>query len=99
MKTTTVPITLNIFGKEYKIACGQDERDDLIASAQHLNQQMIEVRDSGNIIGTDRIAVMAALNIVHELKALQKQSQFSGHGIGEHLAQLRLKIESVLDHP
>ena len=95
----TLPVTLNIFGKEYKIACSQDEREDLILSAQLLDQQMTEIRDSGKVIGTDRIAVMAALNITHELKALQKQSQFSGHGLGEHLAALRHKIESVLDLP
>ena len=97
MKGTTEPITLVIFGKEYKIACAKNEREDLMTSAQQLDQQMMEIRDSGRVSGSDRIAVMAALNIAHELKLLQKQGHYSDHGLGEHIAALRHKIESVLD--
>lgn len=60
-------ITIHILDKEYLIACADDERHDLQRSADYLDKKMREIRDSGKIIGSDRIAVMAALNISHEL--------------------------------
>ena len=100
MKESTLPVIVNILGKEYKISCGHDERKELINSAQQLDQQMMEIRDSGKVIGNERIAVMAALNIAHELNLLHKQGHFSGNaelGFVDHVTALRHKIESVLD--
>jgi cell division protein ZapA len=62
-------ITIHILDKEYIIACDEDERHDLQRSAEYLDKRMREIRDSGKIVGSDRIAVMAALNISHELLA------------------------------
>lgn len=62
-------ITIHILDKEYMIACDEDERHDLQRSAEYLDKRMREIRDSGKIVGSDRIAVMAALNISHELLA------------------------------
>ncbi|MCK5723446.1 MAG: cell division protein ZapA, partial [Gammaproteobacteria bacterium] len=59
-------ITIHILDKEYMIACDEDERHDLQRSAEYLDKRMREIRDSGKIVGSDRIAVMAALNISHE---------------------------------
>jgi cell division protein ZapA len=97
MNESTLPITVNIFGKEYKIACGKGEREDLLTSAQQLDQQMLEIRDTGKVVGTDRIAVLAALNLAHELKTTQKQSHYTDRGLSAHLVALRQKIESVLN--
>lgn len=60
-------VTVHILDKEYLIACPEDERHELIRSAGYLDKKMREIRDSGKIIGAERIAVMAALNISHEL--------------------------------
>ena len=60
-------ITIHILDKEYMIACSEEERHDLQRSADYLDTKMREIRDSGKIVGSDRIAVMAALNISHEL--------------------------------
>jgi len=60
-------ITIHILDKEYLIACDEDERHDLQRSAEYLDKKMREIRDTGKIVGSDRIAVMAALNISHEL--------------------------------
>ena len=60
-------ISVRILEKEYQVACPADERDDLLRSAEMLNRKMREIRDSGKVIGLDRIAVMAALNITNEL--------------------------------
>jgi len=63
------PITLDvtILGREYRVACKEAERDELLHAVQFLDNRMREIRDSGKIAGTERIAVMAALNIAHEL--------------------------------
>lgn len=97
MKESTLPVTVNIFGKEYKIACSKGEREDLLNSAQQLDQQMLEIRDTGKVVGTDRIAVLAALNFAHELKSAQKESDYVDRGLSTHLVALRHKIESVLN--
>ena len=62
-----LPINISILDKEYKIACPSGEQSALLASAEYLDNKMREVRDSGSIIGSERIAVITALNIAHEL--------------------------------
>lgn len=60
-------VTVKILEKEYHVTCPAEERAALVDSAEYLNRKMREIRDSGKVIGLDRIAVMAALNIVNEL--------------------------------
>lgn len=62
---TTVEV--NILDKEYLVACPDDQREALRSSARHLDAKMREIRASGKVFGTERIAVMAALNITHEM--------------------------------
>lgn len=61
---------VHILDREYRVSCPDDERDALLASARYLDEQMRTIRETGKIIGLERIAVMAALNITHEM--LQK---------------------------
>lgn len=97
MKQEVSPITVQILGKEYKIACTEDERDILINSAQQLDEQMREIKDTGKVIGSDRIAVMAALNLAHELNQIQTQKTSVSQELADHLANLRRKIQNVLE--
>lgn len=60
-------MTVHIMGKEYMVSCSEEERSALQASADYLDKKMREIRDTGKVLGTDRIAVMAALNITYEL--------------------------------
>jgi len=60
-------VTVRLLDKEYQVACPEDEREALIESADLLNRKMKEIRDSGKVVGVDRIAVMAALNLSHEM--------------------------------
>lgn len=62
---TTVEV--NILDKEYLVACPPEQRDALRESARHLDAKMREIRATGKVFGTERIAVMAALNITHEM--------------------------------
>ncbi len=71
-------VTVHILDKEYCIACPNDERANLESAARYLDGKMREIRSGGKVIGADRIAVMAGLNITHELlHKQQKQDQQS----------------------
>jgi cell division protein ZapA len=94
---------VKLLDKEYAVACPPDAREALLDSARLLDSKMREIRDSGKIIGTERIAVMAALNLAHEL-LLQRdmQSVQSGKaGISDdiryRLRMLQERIEAVLE--
>jgi cell division protein ZapA len=88
-----------IMGKEYRIACDLEEQDDLIHSARQLDVQMRKMRDSGKITGPDRIAVMAALNLAHELQLMKTQNAALNQRLSECLTKLSRKIENVLENP
>ena len=60
-------VTIRILEKEYQVACPVEEKPDLMAAADMLNRRMREIRDSGKVVGLDRVAVMAALNLANEL--------------------------------
>jgi cell division protein ZapA len=64
-------------GKEYRIACPDEEKDNLRASADLLNEKLDEIKDQGSVIGTERIAIMTALNMSHEI--LHNQSLVTEH--------------------
>ena len=60
-------VDVNIMGREFKVACSDDEREGLITAVNYLDKKMREIRDTGKIVGIERIAIMAALNLAHEL--------------------------------
>ncbi|HCL38283.1 MAG TPA: cell division protein ZapA, partial [Marinobacter hydrocarbonoclasticus] len=67
MSQTPTTVEVRILDKEYLVACPQEEQEALLRAARHLDTKMREIRSSGKVFGTERIAVMAALNITHEL--------------------------------
>ena len=88
---------MRILEKEYIVACGPDERTDLLDSAEILNKSMREIRDSGKIAGLDRIAVMAALNLAHEVLKLRARDTGADHETGHRIKALRERVESALE--
>jgi len=89
-------ITIHILDKEYTIACEEEERHDLQRSADYLDTKMREIRDSGKIVGSDRIAVMAALNISHELLTQDDGTTKPDATIGTHIRSIQEKIDDAL---
>lgn len=63
----TKSLDVSIMGREFRVACPDDEQEELLAAVSYLDRKMREIRDSGKVIGVERIAIMAALNIAHEL--------------------------------
>ena len=89
-------VTVKILEKEYQVACPPDERPALVDSAEYLNRKMREIRDSGKVIGLDRIAVMAALNIVNELLQARGQDEVAEVDLAARLKAMRERVENVL---
>jgi cell division protein ZapA len=96
MSDAVKPITVTIFDKDYIVGCTEDEREALFASVQYLNDKMIEQRDNGNVIGSERIAVMAALNIAHEYLEFRRNNESMATDIGEGIARIQGKIAEAL---
>ena len=91
------PVNVTILGKEYQIACPEEEREGLIASAQMVHKNMEKIRQTGKVVGIDRIAVMAALNIAHELVQLQQDDGQDQDKINNKILQLKERVSAFLD--
>lgn len=96
MANEPVPILINIMGKELRIACPADERDELLASAKYVDAKMREMRDRGRTHNTDSLAVMTALNIAHELLQTQTMINQQDSALTGKLKRLHDKIDSAL---
>lgn len=94
MKSDTAGISVNILGKDFMVACSEEERPGLIAAAKYLDNKMEEIHNTGRVLGTERCAVIAALNITHEL--LQNQKDGIPQQMGKHIQTLRNKIDAAL---
>jgi len=97
MKTNAKPIRVHILEKEYLIACLDEEREALFASAEFLTDKMKEIRDTGKIVGADRIAVMAALNMAHELLGQKTVKDDYQLNISQRIRALQDKIDVALN--
>jgi cell division protein ZapA len=89
-------VSVRIMDKEYVVACPYDERSALLDAAEFLNERMRDIRDSGKVVGLDRIAVMAALNLAHEFLRVKDRESRVDAGAGGRVRALRERVESVL---
>ena len=90
-------VSVRILDKEYQVACPAEERTDLLDSAEILNEKMREIRDSGRIVGLDRIAVMAALNMANDLIHAKARDQELEGGISDRLKLISDRVDNVLN--
>jgi len=88
-------VTVTILDKEYQVACPPDQQQGLTDAAKYLDTQMRKIRGNGKVVGLERIAVMAALNIAHELRAQNKVQEVSALG-GEQCKRLNNKLDNAL---
>ena len=90
------PLSVRILEKEYMVACAPEERTELLDSAEFLNGRMREIRDSGKVVGLDRIAVMVALNLANDfLKQKSREVKLEGE-VGSRVKVLRERAETAL---
>lgn len=84
-------VDVNIMGREFKVACSEEEREGLIEAVNYLDKKMREIRDTGKVIGVERIAIMAALNLSHELLTTRS----GGFDIGEFKRRINSMQEQI----
>ena len=90
-------VSVRLLDREYQVACPVDERSDLLDSAEYLDAKMREVRDSGKVVGLDRVAVISALNIANELIKLRRNGGSVDVDLGSRLKGLRERVELALE--
>ena len=96
MKEPPTQVNIKILEKEYQISCPASERAALLDSAEMLNRKMREIRDTGKVIGLDRIAVMAALNMANELLHLRGRGELLEGDAKVRLQAMRERVEGAL---
>jgi cell division protein ZapA len=96
-ETALARVSVRILEKEYQFACAVDERAALLDSAEYLNAEMKKIRDSGKVIGLDRIAVMAALNMANELLKGRSRDTTLESDVVHRVRLLRERVEATLE--
>jgi cell division protein ZapA len=89
-------VNVKILDKEYQISCKADEKADLLDSAELLNKKMREIQESGKVTGLDRIAVMAALNMAHDLIQSNGKGEVLETEAAGRLQAMRKRVETAL---
>ena len=96
MSTKQAHVSIRILEKEYQVACLESEKSDLIAAAELLNRNMRDIRDRGRIVGLDRVAVMAALNLANEVIKFRARDEELNGIVGTRIESLRDKLDTAL---
>ena len=98
MSSTSEParVSVRILEKEFYVACPHDERAALLDAAEFLNSRMREIRDSGKVVGLDRVAVMAALNLANELLHIREAEAQATSSAVTRVRAARERAEAVL---
>ena len=89
-------IDINILGREFRVACPEDEQETLLSAATYLDKKMREIRDQGKVIGVERIAVMAALNMAYELLSTQLGGGFDMIEIKRRMSSMEALMDETL---
>jgi len=96
MKAAQGSMNVSILGKEFMVACPESEREGLTAAARYLDEKMREIQESGKVLGSERCAIMAALNIASELLELRTGGAPLAPEVNDKLKRLQDKIDMVL---
>jgi cell division protein ZapA len=89
--------TIRLLDKEYTVACPPEEREGLLESARLLDRKMREIRTGGKVLGSERVVVMAALNIIFELLQEKESGSSSNQEVELRLKLIQDKIDSALE--
>ena len=89
-------VEISILGRSYKIACKEGEREALLEAAAFLDAKMGEIKKAGKVSGTDRIAVMAALNIAHELLGMKLGNGFDIGQAKRRISSIEAKLDAAI---
>lgn len=89
-------LQITLMGRQYRVACAPDEQEGLLKAVDYLDRKMQEVRDNGKVIGHERIAIMAALNIAHDFLTTKVGGAFDIAEIKRRMASMETVLERAL---
>ena len=95
--STSEPVSIRILDREYTVGCEPDERDSLAAAARLLDARMREIRGGNRVAALDRVAVLAALNLAHELQQLREDTDRRSRDVKRTLDSVEQRLASLLD--
>jgi len=91
-------VVINIMGREFRVAAPEGEEKQLVASVDYLNRKMREIKDTGKVIGNERIAIMAALNIAHEFLSSKAGKAVAASVFDEAAVKRRIEaFENIIE--
>jgi cell division protein ZapA len=96
MNQESRPVNITILDKDYLISCNDDEREQLYSAAKYLNNKLHELKNSGKVIGAERIAVMAALNIANEYLAYKEKNVNYTQKIDTAIKRIQDKVNNAM---
>ena len=91
------PVSVKVLDREYTVGCAPEEREGLLAAARLLDARMREVRGSNRMAAVDRVAVLAALNLAHELQQVRTEGEQRDREMARLLDDLQRKLDGLID--
>lgn len=89
-------LLINIMGREFRVTCSEEEQKGLLEAVEYLNKKMQEIRAGGKVVGLERIAIMAALNIAHELLSTKVGGAFDIAEIKRRMSNMQTELDRAL---
>ena len=89
-------LQINVMGREFRVACPDNEQKGLLEAVDYLNKKMNEIRDNGKVIGLERIAIMAALNIAHELLSTRVGGGFDIAEVKRRMSHMETLLDQAM---
>ena len=89
-------LQITIMGRNFRVACKEEEQAGLLEAVEYLNRRMEDIRDQGKIVGLERIAIMAALNITHEFLGAKVGGDFDIAGFKRRMAGMETLIDQAM---
>ena len=99
MSKVSEPVTIRVLDREYTVGVEPDERDSLVAAAKLLDAKMREIRGSNRMAGVDRIAVLAALNLAHELQTVRSDGSRRDREMSRTVDAMQRRLDDLFEPP
>ena len=93
--TNNSAVDVAIMGREFRVTCPDEEREELLQAVTYLDKKMCEIRDNGKVVGSERIAIMAGLNIAHELLATKVKGGFDMGEFKRRIDNMQMLLDTA----
>jgi len=93
--TNNSAVDIAIMGREFRVTCPDEEREELLQAVAYLDKKMCEIRDNGKVVGSERIAIMAGLNIAHELLATKVKGGFDMGEFKRRIGNMQMLLDTA----